>query len=255
MSRRRWLLAALLCPLLLIAGCRQGNPPIRADDYQESPAMANVHLGAAYLRKGDLERALIKLQKAIKQDPRLPAAYDVLGLVYERLGDPATAERHFTRAVELGPGDSSAHNNYGQFLCKSGRTEAGVKHLERALENRLYKTPEVAAANAGICLVRGGDPEGAERFLRRALGYDPRYSPALLEMARLSEAQDKMLQARAFLQRYHLVAPHSAESLALGIRIERELGDRNAVANYFLRLKTHFPQSEEARELERGDKP
>jgi type IV pilus assembly protein PilF len=51
------------------------------------------------------------------------------------------------------------------------------------------------------------------------------------------------------LQRYLEVGAHTAQSLWLGIRIERELGDRDALASYSLQLEKSYPDSEEARLL------
>ena len=247
-------LPAIVLAALFVAGCQQQGAstvrPATAKDYSDSPAMANVHLGVAYLRKGNLERALVKLTKAVQQDPGLPAAHNALALLYERLSNPEGAEQHYQRAVTLDPGDASAQNNYGQFLCKRGRVEEGEQHFLQALANPLYRTPEVAYTNAGLC-VAGSDAAKSEQYLRKALGASPVYQPALLAMARGSVAREQFLPARAFLQRYLAVAPYSAETLWLGIQVEQALGDRDAVASYQLRLKNQFPQSEEARRMRR----
>ena len=242
----------------LLAGCQQQGSttavrPVGERDYSDSPAMANVHLGVAYLRKGNLERALTKLHKAVKQDPTLPPAYNALGLLYERLSDPQRAEEYYQRAVNLEPGDSSSQNNYGQFLCKQGRVEEGEKRFLQALANPLYRTPEVAYTNAGLCVAKTGEVEKAEGYLRKALDASPIYAPALLEMARVSFARQQYLQVRAFLQRYLLVASHSAQTLWLGIQAEEALGNHNAAASYRLLLKNNYPQSEEARLMGRRE--
>ncbi|GAB6040518.1 type IV pilus biogenesis/stability protein PilW [Endothiovibrio diazotrophicus] len=254
---KRLLLPLLLSALLVGCQTRGGDGGVRPldsvtpRDYSDSPGMANVQLGIAYLRKGNLERALNKLRKAVEQDPDLPAAHNALGLLYERLGETERAEEHYRRAANLDRGDSMAQNNYGQFLCKQGRFEEGEQRFLQALANPLYRTPEVAYANAGLCLRKAGDGEKAEEYLRKALQIAPTYAQALLEMARISVERQEFLQARAFLQRYLAVEKQSAETLWLGILTERALGDRDAVASYQLRLKNQFPQSEEARLMRR----
>ena len=73
-------------------------------------------------------------------------------------------------------------------------------------------------------------------------------------MALLMRNSERPLPARAYLQRYsELVAPEP-RSLWLGILIERKLGDAQAVANYSMRLKSNFPNTEEARLLRESEK-
>jgi type IV pilus assembly protein PilF len=113
----------------------------------------------------------------------------------------------------------------------------------------------VALTNAGICSGRGGDQRQSEVYLRSALRVNPTFSVALLEMAELSLENAEYLSARGYLQRYLAVAEHTAESLWIGIRTERELGDQDAVASYSLMLNSSFPDSQEALLLRESNKP
>jgi type IV pilus assembly protein PilF len=73
-------------------------------------------------------------------------------------------------------------------------------------------------------------------------------------MAAISYEDAQYLPARAYLQRYLVVARHTARSLWLGIRIERKLGDVDAVASYALALSNRFPESDEARLLRESER-
>jgi type IV pilus assembly protein PilF len=55
--------------------------------------------------------------------------------------------------------------------------------------------------------------------------------------------QGNYLQARAYLQRYKAGSAHTAETLWAGYQIEEQLGDKDAAANYAVRLKSRFPDS------------
>jgi type IV pilus assembly protein PilF len=72
-------------------------------------------------------------------------------------------------------------------------------------------------------------------------------------MAKLTYAADDYLKAWAYVQRYLQVAEPTPETLWLAVRTERELGDSNAEASYALLLKSRFPDSLQAQQLERGD--
>ena len=68
-------------------------------------------------------------------------------------------------------------------------------------------------------------------------------------MSGISYDLERYLPSRGYLQRYLEIAKHTPKSLWLGIRIERELGDRDALASYALQLENGYPDSQETRLL------
>jgi len=242
---RRVMLALVTAALL--AGCTSTtNAP---EVSEKDAARFNVQLGMNYMQRGDLEAAREKLERAVKQDPSLPAAHAALGILYERAGDVPRAQDHLRRATRLTPDDPSLLNNYGGFLCRQGEFKEGIRHFEMAAGNAFYRSPEVALANAGVCARSIPDPEQAENFFRRALDVNRNHAEALLQLADLSLETGRAMQARAFLQRYEAVGPVTAYSLELGQRIETAAGDWRAADKYADRLRKEFPDSREARGL------
>jgi type IV pilus assembly protein PilF len=240
--------SGILCiALMVMAGC--ASSPVKESYTPEKLAELNVQLGAAYLREGNYETALAKIGKALAIDPDYPAAYNILGLIYGRLGEHQKAEEQFKKALSLDPDDATSLNNYGQFLCQLDRFAEAQSMFQKALANPLYATPQVASANAGVCAVRANDLVQAETHFRSALSIDPSVPNALLGMAELSYGQKNYVQARDYLQRYLASANHTAKSLWLGVRVERELGDQDAAASYALALRSKFPDSQETRLL------
>ena len=221
----------------------------------DSPAAVYVELAVEYLRQKNYAVALQNAKRAVIVDPHYGAAHTVLALVYQQIGEPAEAERHFRRAIDLDPRDPYALNAYGGFLCAAKRYDEADTMFQRALQNPLYNTPWVAESNAGLCAEQAGKQAEAEVYLRRALRANPRFPPALLSMASISYAQGNMMSARAYLQRYAEVAQHTPESLWLGIKTERQLGDQDQVASYALLLRARFPDSEEVQLLNESRAP
>lgn len=241
-------IALLFLMALALGAC--SNAAVRQEEEQLiKSSQLNTELGLAYLRERDLERALIKLTKALEQDPSNAKAHAAIAVTYENLVRPDKAENHYARAVELDPMDSYARNAYAVFLCRKGEVDTALKHFDAAVDNPLYPQPEVALANAGQC-ARSKDSVLAERYLRTALRRNAQFAPALFQMARISFENSNALSARGYLQRYLAVAKHTPQTLWLGIQVERELGDRDAVASYSLLLQGQFPDSEEARLLQ-----
>ncbi len=223
-------------------------------DYSSSPAQINIQLGLAYLRDGNKELALSRLQKALAQDPNSPSAHNAIAILYETLGETQRADVHYQRAISLNPGDPKIQNNYGQFLCSQSEYQRAEKYFQKAASNPLYETAYLPLTNAGICALRMPDHEKAEQFFRSALELQPKYPPALAQMMKLSFEQGSALQARAYLQRYLEVAKHTPDTLWSCVQIERELGDRNAEANCALRLKARFPDSVQTKLLYDSEK-
>jgi type IV pilus assembly protein PilF len=252
------LLMIALVPLVLLQGCTPVQSTRTTDEMGElgeeagDPSAADVYvkLAVAYMREGQMEQALKKAKRGVRLDPNSPSANNVIALLYERLGDNELAERHYKRAVRLDPKDPYIRNAYGSFLCAQERYEEADQEYVQALRNPLYKTPEVALTNAGICAGRSNKVELAESHFRRALQANPRFPLPLVHMAQISLDKGNYLSSRGYLQRYLEVAKHSARTLWLGIQAERELGDLDAVASYELLLRGKFPDSEEMKLME-----
>ncbi len=237
----------VLVSLLTLAGCAQNTT--RQDTASTKAAEVNVELGIAYMQQGNKAVALEKLKRALEQDPGLPQAHTAIAVLYESLIEYDLAEKHFKKALQLDPKNSSAHNNFGGYLCRRGNYTEAVSHFEQSAANPLYDRPEQALTNAALCVARDGQREQAEVYLRQALQRNPLYPVALLNMAKMSLENENYLSARAYLQRFQEVSRHTAESLAIGIETETELGDKDAVASYKLLLKNNFPTSPQAERL------
>lgn len=240
--------------VLILSACNQqigstNNNNIRPSQTTNEVALSNLNLGVAYIKEGNYEKALEKLDKAREADPAYSPTYNVYGLLYQQLGQLDKAEDNFKRAIKLNSGDSSTLNNYGRFLCQQDRVDEAEKTFLRAADNPLYETPEIAITNAGLCLDNNGESDKAEEYYRRALQLNPQMPQALLKMCEINFNTNNYLSARGYLQRYQQVARHVPKSLWLGIQIEDQLGDKDAVSSYALLLKNSFPDSNEAAKL------
>lgn len=219
-------------------------------DRRGSPADLYIELGTAYLQQNKLTEAFNNANKALLVDPNSGTAHNLMGVVYQRLGKEESAGEHYQRAVALEPNNSFALNALGSFLCGQEQYAEAEALFQRALRNPLYPTPWVASYNAGSCAYSSGNVAKAEQQFRAALRGNPKFSLALMKMAFLSHEKKSFMSARAYLQRYAEVADHTAESLWLGVRVERELGDEGAVANFSTLLRSRFPDAEQTSYLD-----
>lgn len=244
---------------VLLAGCagepagqdsKAASPQADSDGLQRARAFTN--LAGAYYARAQYKIALDELRKAIIADSRYGPAYDVYGLIYMDLEEDTLADENFRRAIELDRNDSEARNNYGWFLCTRGRYQEGLEQFKAALRNPLYTRPEQAMTNAGLCAEKSGDLMLAEANLVKSLKLQPDNPNTILKLAALNFRQDRLPDAQRLLERYSELAPPTAESLWLGVRLERKLGNRSQEAAYGLQLRKNFPDSKEARMLLAG---
>jgi type IV pilus assembly protein PilF len=248
----------ILALCLGLAACAQtpdsGEKADSSAPRSEAQQKARVFtdLAGAYFTRGQYRTALDELRKAIQADPRFGPAYNIYGLVYMELAEDRLAEENFRKAIELGRDDSEAHNNFGWFLCTRGRYDQGQEQFAAALQNPLYPRPEQALLNAGLCAEKQGDLALAEAKLTRALKLQPDNANAILKLAGLQYRQGRLADTQRLLTRYGELAQPGAESLWLGVRLERKLGDRAQEAAYGLQLRRRFPDSNEARLLTTG---
>jgi type IV pilus assembly protein PilF len=233
--------------LVALAGCASNNNVSKPQP--ERAAEINLELGVEHLRKGNLQAAKDKIDRALEQNPRYGRAHLVAGMLYNRLGDESKAESHYERAVSLEPKNPEFKNNYAVFLCQQKKYARGEKVALEAAADPLYKTPEVAFLNAGNCALSAGDLKRAEDNIRKSLAARPRFGEALLQMADLEYRQTEYMSARAFLERYMEVGRTNPETLWLGVRIERGLGNQAQAQHYAQRLKSEYPSAAQTKEL------
>ncbi len=179
-------------------------------------------------------------------------AYNVLGLINMDLRDNAKAEEAFRRALSIAPNDSDTLNNFGWFLCQTGREREAIPQFMQALKNPLYATPAKPYLNAGICAAKAGDDASAEDFFRKAFSLDPANAGAMLNLAELYYRRNDYAKARFYAERLNKSYEPSAQSLWLALRIERKAGDSTSESSFASQLRRRFPDSAEYKRLQQG---
>jgi Flp pilus assembly protein TadD len=109
--------ADALCRLGLIAGKIHGDIERamrlfhQALDINENIPEAHQGLGICYHHTGNYQRAIEHLNKARHLDASNPSIYNLLGIVFLKLGDETQAETFFKQALRLNPNTRLSHEN------------------------------------------------------------------------------------------------------------------------------------------------
>lgn len=249
----KWIVVALISLWLVACTSAGGSRPTKHIAPDPKAAEINVQLGLSYMQRGNYEIALDKLKKSLKQNPNLPSAHNAIALLYQRLGENDNAEKHFKESVQRDPKYSEAQNNYGVFLCQQKQYEAAEQRFLEATKNSLYESKDQAFENAGMCANRIPDQTLAEQYFLKALQLNPFLSKSLLQMAKLRFLNVEYEQAHSYIQRYQQVSNWVPSALYTAIQIGNKLNDQDAVSSYALLLKAHFPDSDEAQLVKRGE--
>lgn len=216
-------------------------------------AKLHTELGSMYFQGGNLIVALEELTIAISINPNYAQAYSTRGLVLYYIKELVSAEKDFQRALDLDAKDPEINNNYGWFLCQTGKEKESIAYFERAINNPLYQTPETAFLNAGACYIKLGDLASAEAYVRKNLLFSRDNPQALLQLAKISYLRGNYDAAREYLKKVVGQTDPGAETLWLSLRVERRLGDRSAESSLIAQLRRKYPDSLEYQEFLKGN--
>lgn len=247
----------LFCVLGALAQSLDAPTQERNQNVSDPKNRARIHteLGAAYFQSGHMSAALDEFRIALSADSDYVQAYSIRGLVYGQLKEFDRAEADFRRALSLAPNDPEVNNNYGSFLCETGKERQSIAYFLQALKNPLYETPERAYTNAGTCALKAGDLDGAQRYLLTALGMAKDNGGLVrLQLAKLFYLRGNNEEARIYLSdALKQMEPPTPAALWLGMRLERKLGNRSAESTYASQLRSRYPTSEEYQEFLKGN--
>lgn len=256
---------AALCMALLLAGCtatggglgsgegaQQPTSSKPAENEQQQRAKVHTELGSLYMLDGRYAIAMEEARIALAADSNYAPAYNLLGLIHMVLNEPRLSEENFGMALRLAPGDPEINNNFGWFLCQTGREQRSIDYFMAAGKNPLYTTPSRPFTNAGICAMRMKDDKAAEEYLGTALRLSPTNTQALFWLADLAYRKGRYSEARQLTTDIEKMVDPTAEVLWLALRIERKLGNRDAEARYASQLRRRFVGSPEHRSLTQG---
>lgn len=215
-------------------------------------ARLRLELAAAYLDKGQTTDALDHVKQAVAADPGMSDAYSMRGLIYMRMNEMSLAEDSFKRALSINPKAASVQHNYGWMLCQQRRYPESIEMFTAALANPTYVERAKTWMAQGLCQQRAGQRAEAEASLIRSYELDAGNPIVAYNLASILLQRGDLVRAQFYVRRLNNSDLANSESLWLGIKIERRLGNRESMEQLGAQLKKRFAQSREASAYERG---
>jgi tetratricopeptide (TPR) repeat protein len=169
-----------------------------------APAEVEAQRAAFYVYTRRFAEAKTALDQAMRDDPELPIVHESLGMLAYYQQDWPTAEKEFSRAVQLHSTNYAAY-----FFCASSQmrrqgTNVNDTAAVGLLEKAISMNPQFAPAYASLSSLDSTNPETHDKALaigRKAVELEPgnlqyavAYSFVLLNVDRLADA--KVMAAR-----------------------------------------------------------
>jgi len=210
---------------------------------RENPATVYIELARNYLEAGQTMVAMSNARKAVAVDPSSVEALILLSVAEGRLGYTKESEATLQKARSLSPDDPYVANALGTLYCGQRKYNDAHEQFNLAVSNPRNMAPWIAAANAGLCYRDQGRDKEAVAKLQSALQLNPRFSVALLALARLNYDRQQASVAQTYINRYFEVSAPDAESLWMAYQIENALGNQQRAESYAVMLRSRFPDS------------
>lgn len=215
-------------------------------------ARIRLELASNYFEMGQTAVALDEVKQSLASDGSYADAYNLRGLIYLRLNDFAQAEESFRRAQALRPGDPNLLHNFGWLLCQQKKYAEADQQFVRALNNPAYVARGKTLMARGLCQVGAAQYAEAEQSLIKAYELDAANPVVGYHLSALLLRRNELSRAQFYIRRLNNSEYANSESLWLGIKVERALGDTVAARQLADQLRKRFPESREWGAYERG---
>ncbi|MFY9476674.1 MAG: type IV pilus biogenesis/stability protein PilW [Aquabacterium sp.] len=232
-----------------------GRDIVTASDETEvrRRARLRLELAGAYFSRGQLTTALDEVKQAIALDGNMSAAYELRGLIYSGMNEPGLAEESYKRAIQLDARNGSVLHNYAWFLCQRQQYAEADALFARAVELPMSVQTSRTLMARGVCQMQAGQLPEAQASLKRSYEMEPGNPVTAFNLASLFYRNGDLDRARFYIRRVNNVPElANAESLWLGIRIERKLGGRATMEELATQLRSRFPNARETTALDLG---
>jgi Tetratricopeptide repeat len=109
--------------------------------------------GAAWLGEGNFEKARARFEEALALDPRLPEAYNGVGVTWRMRDDLTSALEWYKKALGVDPDFGDAYYNMACVYALSGQPELALRYLQIAAVNG-YATAEGIGEDPDLASLR-----------------------------------------------------------------------------------------------------
>ncbi len=192
-----------------LAGCRNADLDARiagctdviargGQETKRNQITAYIIRGGAYRAKGDFDRAIADLDKAVQLDPRSALSRMERAAIYHAKADLDRAIADYDRALQLDKNSVTAHAGRAKAYRGKGDFDRALADFEEAV--RLDPKSSSLHVDRGAVYQTKGDLDQAITDYDEAIELDPIYAPAFLERAKAYRDKHDFERARQDLE-------------------------------------------------------
>jgi Tfp pilus assembly protein PilF len=183
------------------AGSGTGSGEEWCAAYAFNPQLSDICVYTALdcQRAGETKESRALVDWALAMSLDLSGFWVNMALHHESVGETSRTLPCLERAVAASPQNRRARKEYGLALMSRGRSRDAIQQFEILRET----APNYADVrfHLGLLYLERGDLDAAGEELSAALGANPRYTLAALQLARVRKDQGRWVEARAGYER------------------------------------------------------
>ena len=148
--------------------------------------------------------------------------------------------------------DPNVLHNLGWLKCQQAAFGPALMFFEQALADPAYMGRAKTLMAQGLCQVKAGMLTEAEGSFLKSYEYDAANPVTGYNLSRLLFQKSELNRAQFYIRRLNNTEFANAESLWLGIKVEKKMGNLQAVEQLASQLEKRFSQSPEAASYRKG---
>ncbi len=125
---------------------------------------ALIKLGQDHAAKGEIDKAVATYQQAIKDHPRAPEFYNLIGALYESKRNWNDARNAYQKALDLKSNDPIASLRLAKILLQSGGDVDAALSLAQAAHRSMPDSPDAADTLGFVYYQKGAYPLALSLF-------------------------------------------------------------------------------------------
>ena len=255
MKRKNFLwacLASIIC-MIAMTGCSVAANSVSDTDILSSSddaeirkrARIRLELASNYFESGQVQVALDETKQALATDPSYADAYNMLGLIYMHLNEFNKAEESFRRALNIKSLDPNIAHNYAWLLCVQEKYSEADRYFNIVISSKGYSSLGKTLMAQGLCQLSAKDYKEAEKTLLKSYEIDSLNPIVSYNLAFLLFQRGDFKKSQFYIRRLNNSGISNSETLWLGLKVERVLGDNIAMQQLAEQLRKRFPESRE----------
>ncbi|MHC4187563.1 MAG: tetratricopeptide repeat protein [Planctomycetota bacterium] len=168
------------------------------------------NLGNVYSEVGDLDYALLALERAVQINPSLAESRTNLGNIYLKKGRARDAIYEYQAALDVNPNEALIHSNLGNAYLEEGWFSYAISEYQQSI--RLDPNFVDGYKNLAIAYARDEQLENAAAVLNQAIALEPQDTSLYIHLGNIYQQTGRYLTAIAEYNKALFIEPNTPQA-------------------------------------------